>query len=45
MFFSDNYVKIKTDAVDDLPIEKTSTLHVVIVIKSVYHKNSKSLLR
>ena len=38
--FSHNYAKIKIDSDDDLPLEKTVTLHnVVILIKLVFNKN------
>ena len=43
--FSHYYVKIKVDSYDSLPIEKTFTLHnVIILIKSVLNKDKKSLL-
>ena len=39
MFFSYNYAKIKIDSYDSLPLEKTSTLHnVIILIKFVFNK-------
>ena len=39
MFFSYNYAKIKIDSHDSLPLEKTSTLHnVIILIKLVFNK-------
>ena len=39
MFFSYNYAKIKIDSYDSLPLEKTSTLHnVIILIKLVFNK-------
>ena len=38
MFFSYNYAKIKIDSYDSLPLEKTSTLHnVIILIKLVFN--------
>ena len=38
--FSHNYVRIKIDSYDSLPLEKVWTLHnVVIPIKSVFNKN------
>ena len=38
--FSYNYAKTKIDSDDDLPLEKTLTLHnVVILIKSVFNKD------
>ena len=40
MFFWHNYAKIKIDSDDDLSVEKTLTLHnVVILIQSVFNKN------
>ena len=35
---SHNYVKIKVDLYDSLPLEKTSTFHVIICITSVFKK-------
>ena len=38
--FSHNYARIKTDSYDSLSLEKTLTLHnVIILIKSVFNKN------
>ena len=37
--FSHNYARIKIDSYDVLPLEKTLTLHVIILIKSVLNKN------
>ena len=40
MIFFNNYAKIKIDSYDSLPLEKTLTLHnVIILIKSVFNKN------
>ena len=40
MFFSHNYSRIKTDLSDSLRLEKSLTLHnVIILIKSVVKKN------
>ena len=40
MFHSHYYVKIKVDSYDFLPIEKTLTLHnVIILIKSILNKD------
>ena len=37
---SRNYAKIKIDSDDDIPLEKTLTLHnAVILIKSVFNQN------
>ena len=42
---SQNYVRIKIDLNDSLPIEITLTLHnVIILIKSVFNKNRNLLL-
>ena len=38
-FFSHNYATIKIDSDDNLPLEKTLTLHnVFMLIKSVFNK-------
>ena len=38
--FSHNYAKKKIDSFDSLPLEKTFTLHVVVIlIKSVFNKD------
>ena len=41
MFFSHNYSRIKTDLSDSLRLEKSLTLHnvIIILIKSVVNKN------
>ena len=39
IFFSHCYAKIKVDSYDFLPIEKTLTLHVIILIKSVLNED------
>ena len=39
---SHNYAKIKIDLYDSLPPEKTSTLHVLILIKAVFNKDRNS---
>ena len=37
---SHNYTKIKIDLIEDLPLEKTLTMHnVVILVKSVFTKS------
>ena len=37
--FPHNYVKIKIDSDNDLPLEETLPLHVIILIKSILNKN------
>ena len=37
--FSHNYARLKVDSYDFLPIEKVSTLHVIMLIKSVFNKD------
>ena len=37
---SHNYVKIKVDSYDPLPLEKTMTFHNVIILKPVWNKNN-----
>ena len=37
--FSQYYAKIKVDSYNSFPIEKTLTLHVITLIKSVLNKN------
>ena len=37
--FSHYFTQIKVDSYDSLPIEKTLTLHVIILIKSVLNKD------
>ena len=40
MFFSHNYAKIKINSCDSFPLEKTLTLHnVIILINSVLNKD------
>ena len=40
MFFSRYYTEIKIDSYDSLTLEKTLTLHnIIILIKSVFNKN------
>ena len=39
MFFSHNYTKKEIYSYDSLPLEKTLTLHVIILIKSVLNKD------
>ena len=39
---SHNYAKIKIDLYDSLPPEKTSTLHVLTLIKAVFNKDRNS---
>ena len=40
MFFSHNYAKIKINSYDSFPLEKTLTLHnVIILINSVLNKD------
>ena len=34
-----NFAKIKIDWDDDFPLKETLTLHVIILIKSVFNKN------
>ena len=42
MFFSHNYTRIRIDSYDSLPLEKTLTLHnVIILVKPVFDKNQK----
>ena len=36
--FSRNYARIKIDSHDSLPLEKTLTLHVIILIKLVFKR-------
>ena len=39
---SKNYAKIKVDSYDSLPLERTFSLHnVIVLIKSVAHKKKK----
>ena len=38
--FSHNYAEMKNDSHDSLTLEKTATLHyLIIIIKSVFNKN------
>ena len=37
--FCHNYAKIKIESYDSLPLEKTLTLYIIILIKSVLNKN------
>ena len=38
---SHNYTKIKTDSYDSLALEKTMTIHLIILIKSVLNKDQR----
>ena len=40
---SHNYVKSKVDSYDSLPLEKTITFHVLILMKWVFNKGKKWL--
>ena len=37
--FSHNYARIKIDSYNSLPLEKILTLHVIILIRSIFNKN------
>ena len=37
-----NHAKIKVDSYDSLPLEKTLTFHVIILIKSVFNKDENN---
>ena len=37
--YSHNYARIKTDSCDSLPLDKTLTLHVIIIIRCVFNMN------
>ena len=40
---SHNYAKIKVDSYDSLPLEKTMTVHdVIIIVKSVFNKDKNN---
>ena len=43
MFFSHYYAKIKVDSYESLPLQKTLTVHnVIIIIKSVFNEDKNN---
>ena len=41
-YFDENYMKIKFNSDDDLPLYKTLEFHnMIIIVRTVFHKNNK----